>query len=154
MEGTSANLTSGDSLSILDLLYGLLLPSGNDAGIALAQYFGKFLSFNTKSNALLIIKAEDNINTFEEQANFYDSEYRNESIDLFVFEMNKNSFKMGLKKTKFRNPTGLNNANNYSTANDLALLTSFCLKNHVLRAILKRKVYKCTLKNEKMGTNR
>jgi len=27
------------------LLYGLLLPSGNDAGVALAQYFGKFLSF-------------------------------------------------------------------------------------------------------------
>lgn len=29
----------------MDLLYGLLLPSGNDAGVALAQYFGKFLSF-------------------------------------------------------------------------------------------------------------
>ena len=58
MEGTSANLATGDSLSILDLLYGLLLPSGNDAGTALAQYFGKFLSYNTKSNSLLILKAE------------------------------------------------------------------------------------------------
>ena len=56
MEGTSANLTKGDELTILDLLYGLLLPSGNDAGIALAQYFGKFLSFNTKSNALLTLR--------------------------------------------------------------------------------------------------
>ena len=45
MEGTSANLRSGDELLVIDLLYGLLLPSGNDAGIALAQYFGKFLSF-------------------------------------------------------------------------------------------------------------
>lgn len=45
MEGTSANLRSGDELLIIDLLYGLLLPSGNDAGIALAQYFGKFLSY-------------------------------------------------------------------------------------------------------------
>ena len=57
MEGTTANLYCGDSLSILDLLYGLLLPSGNDAAVALAQYFGKFLSYNTKSNSLLIINA-------------------------------------------------------------------------------------------------
>lgn len=61
--------------------------------------------------------------------------------------MNKNCYKMGLKKTKFRNPTGLNNTNNYSTANNLAILTSYCLKNHVLRAIMKRKIYKCALRN-------
>ena len=30
---------------MIDLLYGLLLPSGNDAGVALAQYFGKYLSY-------------------------------------------------------------------------------------------------------------
>jgi NADPH2:quinone reductase len=29
--GTTANLKPGDTLTILDLLYGLLLPSGNDA---------------------------------------------------------------------------------------------------------------------------
>lgn len=45
MEGTSANLKAGEEILLIDLLYGLLLPSGNDAGIALAQYFGKFLSF-------------------------------------------------------------------------------------------------------------
>ena len=45
MNGTSANLKLGEELFIIDLLYGLLLPSGNDAGVALAQYFGKFLSF-------------------------------------------------------------------------------------------------------------
>lgn len=45
MEGTSANLRVGEQLLIIDLLYGLLLPSGNDAGVALAQFFGKFLSF-------------------------------------------------------------------------------------------------------------
>lgn len=45
MEGTSANLRKGDKLLIIDLLYGMLLPSGNDAALALAQYLGKFLSF-------------------------------------------------------------------------------------------------------------
>ncbi len=45
MEGTSANLRHDDELLVIDLLYGLLLPSGNDAGYALAQFFGKFLSY-------------------------------------------------------------------------------------------------------------
>ena len=35
--GTSAGLSMGDRLTIRDLLYGLLLPSGNDAAVALAE---------------------------------------------------------------------------------------------------------------------
>jgi D-alanyl-D-alanine carboxypeptidase (penicillin-binding protein 5/6) len=38
--GTSADLKRGDSLTVLDLLYGLMLPSGNDAAMALARYCG------------------------------------------------------------------------------------------------------------------
>lgn len=45
MEGTTANLRQDDELLVIDLLYGLMLPSGNDAALALAQYFGKFLSY-------------------------------------------------------------------------------------------------------------
>ena len=45
MEGTTANLRLGDELSVIDLLHGMMLPSGNDAAVALAQYFGKFISF-------------------------------------------------------------------------------------------------------------
>jgi serine-type D-Ala-D-Ala carboxypeptidase (penicillin-binding protein 5/6) len=43
IEGTSADLRYGDTLSVLDLMYGLMLPSGNDAAIALAEYFGSLL---------------------------------------------------------------------------------------------------------------
>ena len=46
MEGTSAVLRLGDQLSVLDLLHGMMLPSGNDAAVALAQFFGKFLSYS------------------------------------------------------------------------------------------------------------
>lgn len=42
-EGTSADLIAGDILTIKDLLYGLMLPSGNDAAIALSKHFGKLL---------------------------------------------------------------------------------------------------------------
>lgn len=36
MVGTSAELQAGDILNIEELLYGLMLPSGNDAAVALA----------------------------------------------------------------------------------------------------------------------
>ena len=41
--GTSAKLKTGDVLSIWDLLHGLMLPSGNDAGIVMAEHFGQYL---------------------------------------------------------------------------------------------------------------
>lgn len=45
MQGTIAGLKIDEQILIIDLLHALLLPSGNDAGIALAQFFGKFLSY-------------------------------------------------------------------------------------------------------------
>lgn len=38
--GSSANLVVGDSISLKDMLYGLLLPSGDDAAIAIADAIG------------------------------------------------------------------------------------------------------------------
>lgn len=38
--GTTANLQEFDKLTIFDLFHGLMLPSGNDAAISLAIYFG------------------------------------------------------------------------------------------------------------------
>jgi D-alanyl-D-alanine carboxypeptidase len=38
--GTTANLREGDILSVEQLLYGMMLPSGNDAAYTLAEYFG------------------------------------------------------------------------------------------------------------------
>lgn len=40
MIGTSANLEEGDIVNIWDLLHGLMLPSGNDAARALAEFCG------------------------------------------------------------------------------------------------------------------
>lgn len=38
--GTHAGLRARDKVSVRDLMYGLMLPSGNDAAIALAEHFG------------------------------------------------------------------------------------------------------------------
>ena len=42
--GTSAELIEGDIYSVLELLYGLLLPSGNDAALVLADWGGSILN--------------------------------------------------------------------------------------------------------------
>ena len=38
--GTSAGLIQGEAITVSDLLYGLMLPSGNDAAVALAEHVG------------------------------------------------------------------------------------------------------------------
>ena len=43
MRGTSAKLKKGDILTAEQLLYGLMLPSGNDAAFVLAKYFGRLI---------------------------------------------------------------------------------------------------------------
>jgi serine-type D-Ala-D-Ala carboxypeptidase (penicillin-binding protein 5/6) len=42
--GTRAKLKTGDTLSLIQIFYGLLLPSGNDAALVLADFFGEKLA--------------------------------------------------------------------------------------------------------------
>lgn len=46
--GTIAGLEKGDKYTIQQLLYGLMLPSGNDASKALAWWGGKLISKKSK----------------------------------------------------------------------------------------------------------
>ncbi len=48
MIGTSANLESGNWIRIIDLLYGVMLPSGNDAAYVLAETIGFFITIAAK----------------------------------------------------------------------------------------------------------
>lgn len=47
VSGTSAQLVEGDIYTLEQLLYGLMLPSGNDAAMCLADWAGKLLSNKT-----------------------------------------------------------------------------------------------------------
>ena len=96
MIGTSAELKEGDIVSILDLLYGLMLPSGNDSAYTLAENFGLYLhqeALNSGKNV--------------------QAELRNKSnVELFVEEMNDQAKKLRLYNTFFANSHGLTNENN------------------------------------------
>ncbi len=53
IEGTSIYLRKGEKLTLKELLYGLMLPSGNDASVAIAAYVGdgSVQTFVNKMNA-------------------------------------------------------------------------------------------------------
>ena len=97
IEGTSIYLSKDEEISIKDLLLGLILASGNDCSVALAEHFGGY--------------------------------------DSFIENMNKFVEKIGAKNTHYVNPHGLDADGHYTTAYDLALITSYALKNDVFRDI-------------------
>jgi D-alanyl-D-alanine carboxypeptidase (penicillin-binding protein 5/6) len=41
--GTTADLREGDVMTLDQLFYGMMLPSGNDAAFTLAEYFGQLI---------------------------------------------------------------------------------------------------------------
>lgn len=97
----SMGLRAGENLSLETLLYGLLLPSGNDAAIAIARGVGA--QPGDASGA--------------------------EGIARFVGWMNERAAGLGLSVTHYVNPHGLDADNHLSSAADLARLTGVAWAN-------------------------
>lgn len=67
----------------------------------------------------------------------------------FVHLMNEKATFLGLKHTQFKNPHGLDDDEHYSSANDLAKLTAYALKNDVFAEIVSTRVKKVPNPHEK-----
>ena len=104
IEGSSVYLSPGERISYRDLLYGLMLRSGNDCAVALA------------------IKTSG-------------------SVEKFVAKMNEVAKKAGAINSSFANPHGLDDEKHYSTADDLAKITVYAMKNDVFRTIVSTKYH-------------
>lgn len=103
--GSGIYIKEGEVLTLKDLVYGLMLRSGNDAALAIAHYVGG-------------------------------------SVNKFVDLMNKKAKEIKMTNTTFNNPSGLDQDNgNYSTAYDMALLTSYAMKNKEYKKITGTKKY-------------
>ena len=57
------------------------------------------------------------------------------SIEAFAQKCNEKAYALGLRDTNFTNPHGLYDENHYTTAYDLAILTSYALKNQTVAKI-------------------
>lgn len=99
VEGSSMYLTAGQSLSVRDLLYGLLLKSGNDAAVALSMHCdGSIDAFvermNSKAEALGLkntrfrnphgLNAENHYSTARDMANLTRAALENETFSRIV----------------------------------------------------------------------
>ena len=71
------------------------------------------------------------------------ADYVGGDVDNFVVMMNKKAREVGMKNTKFVNPSGLdkNGIGNYSTSYDMALLTRYAMQNDIFKEIFKTKIY-------------
>ena len=66
------------------------------------------------------------------------------SIDAFGELMNETAASLGLTSTSFTNPTGLDDANHYTTARELALITAEAMKYPLFREIVRKRIYTAT----------
>ncbi len=105
MYGTSIYISYHEKMLLKDLLYGLMLRSGNDAAMVIANFVGG-------------------------------------SEEGFVKLMNKKAQFLGMNNTTFKNPHGLDEVTqNYSTAYDMALLSSYASKIPFYREVTGSKYY-------------
>ena len=98
-EGSSAYIKAGEKIKMIDLLYGLMLNSGNDAAVAVAEHIA-----GTERD--------------------------------FAKIMTNKAKELGAYNTSFENASGLDSDNHYTTAADLAKITSYALNNKTFREIV------------------
>ena len=117
IDGTSADLQVGDEVKLWDLLHGLMLPSGNDAAISIAEFIGK-----------MIDKESD-------------------PVEKFVEKMNHNALMFNLNNTVFTNPHGMSTSINLSNVKDIAILASHAMKMSIFSRIVSTRKHTCTIFN-------
>ncbi|KAL4454327.1 hypothetical protein ABPG74_012284 [Tetrahymena malaccensis] len=137
--GTTAGLTEGDLISIMDLLYGMMLPSGNDAAFVLAENFGVYLYMQTDK--------------FKEK---YGNAQTNKKLKVknpityFIKEMNYFAEKLNMQDTYFTNPHGLMHKKNKSTSYDVGLLSYYLIHDPLIKQIMAQQIYHANIMDETM----
>lgn len=119
--GSSADIHEGERLPVRELLYGLLLPSGNDAAVAFAEHFGGRLGPPVKD-----------VNN-------------QQPFPRFIAEMNRVADEIGLHETHFENPNGLPAPGHHSSAHDLAKLAHRALAEPAFAAVVKTRKHGYTV---------
>jgi D-alanyl-D-alanine carboxypeptidase (penicillin-binding protein 5/6) len=114
--GSTADIRAGESLPVREALYGLMLPSGNDMSVALAEHFGPRMAAEAAPGE-------------KSKAN----EPNQDPLELFVTAMNAEAARLGMTKTRYTNPHGLTNEAHQSTVADLAILARATLNSPLMK---------------------
>ena len=124
--GTGAGIKPGESLPVRDCLYGLLLPSGNDAGNALAEHFHS--RFAPPDAGMLKAGLDDP--KLATRVNF-------------IAEMNRHARDFGMKDTIYRSSfgDGGTDKDRTTTARDLTRLAQATMQSAAFRKIVATQHY-------------
>lgn len=121
--GSTSDVRAGEFLTVREALYGLMLPSGNDASVAFSEHFGKRFKPS-------------------------DWDESRDPLDMFVAAMNAEAKALGMTNTTFRNPHGLTHPEHKSTCAELALLARKILESPMLSEVISCREYRCTVSSE------
>ncbi len=127
--GSTAAIAAGETVVVEDLMYGLMLPSGNDASVAFAEHFGRHFT--------------DVENPTAEQ-----------SYDAFIAEMNREAAVLGMTQSGYKNPHGLTDAGHGCSAADLATLAAVILKDRWLGPVVSTRRHAAEVKTAEGGSRR
>jgi D-alanyl-D-alanine carboxypeptidase (penicillin-binding protein 5/6) len=119
--GSTADVREGEQVSVGELLYGLLLPSGNDAATALAEHFGPRLQETGGTEQGTVVRGQKSGVSGQE------------AVNEFVAEMNRQAEKLGMADTQYANPHGLTDREHKSSARDQVKLAHSALAMPLLR---------------------
>ena len=119
-EGSTAGICAGEKISVGELLYGLLLPSGNDASVALAEHFGERLAASEDTSGKT-------------------------AYAHFIEAMNRTAKELGMEKSGFENPNGLPAPTHKASPRDLLLLSTLAMRQPLFRKIVGTVQHGCTV---------
>ncbi len=98
-EGNRIYLEYDEEQTLENLLYGLMLNSGNDAAVAIAEHLAG-------------------------------------SVERFAELMNRKAVALGARNSHFVTPSGLHDDDHYTTARDMAVISSYAMHNETFRKIV------------------
>lgn len=135
--GSTADIKAGESVSVRHCLYGLLLPSGNDAGNALAEHFNdRFAPPDERLRALGL----DNPG-LATRANF-------------IAEMNRTARRLGMTNAVYRSSFGDGGTPEDRTISvrDLTRLGWHAMRNPLFRQYVSTERHECQVRTPEGGT--
>lgn len=115
-DSSTAGLEAEEVLSLNELLYALLLPSGNDAAETIAVNIGRKIAGDSSISS-------------------------DKAYETFVAAMNKKAKDMGMTGSNFTNPHGLHSSNHYTTPADMLILAKAAFAETTIKAITRAKVH-------------
>jgi D-alanyl-D-alanine carboxypeptidase (penicillin-binding protein 5/6) len=106
-DSTTMGFGPGETFTLNELLYGMMLPSGNDAAHAIARSLG-----------------------------YQDGMTDTQAVASFMDLINQRVLDMGLTNTHLENPHGLSQDGHYSTASDIATFVMYALQYPVFEQLI------------------